>query len=199
MIERKILGKKLRQAQAIIDNFILLNILNENGGIMTDGKCALAEGFGWVSDIVRNSFVNRANRGIKPQIVGFYSPDHTLDKVKEDIRPFAGMNDVDRYTAAFPSLEPYFIAADKGTPFITELIATIAEFLGKPQNFKRHNFLLQKLRGDDIFTEYFHISVQIVLQNQQKQIDSANKDPSRHFAMDHYGLSLINCYYGPYK
>jgi hypothetical protein len=192
-------GKKWSKTKTIIDNFILLNILNENGGIMTDGKCALVEGFGWVNDITRNIFVNRANRGVQPRIVGFYSMSHTLDKVKEDIRHFAGMNEVDRYTAAFPSLEPYFIAADKGTPFITELIETIVELLRMPENFKRSHFRLQKLRGDDIFTEYFHISVQIVLQNRQRQIDAANKDPFRHFAMDHYGLSLINCYYGPYK
>jgi hypothetical protein len=199
MVESRIWEKNRGQSQAIIDNFILLNILNENGGIMTDGKCALAEGFGWVSDIARNRYVNRANRGVKPQIVGFYSLDHTLDKVKEDIRPFAGMNEVDRYTAAFPSLEPYFIAADKGTPFITELIATIAQLLRVSQSFKRRHFRLQRLSGDDIFTEYFYISVQIMLQNRQKQIDGANKDPFRHFAMDHYGLSLINCYYGPIK
>ncbi len=99
---------------------------------MTDGKCALAEGFEWVSKIAQNKYVNRANRGVRPQIVGFYSFDRTLDKVKEDIRPFEGMNEVDRYTAVFPSLEPYFIATDKGTPFVSELIAAISQLLSFP-------------------------------------------------------------------
>ncbi len=42
------------------------------------------------------------------------------------------MNEVDKYTAAFPSLEPYFIAAEKETPFITQLINTIVKLWRMP-------------------------------------------------------------------
>jgi hypothetical protein len=39
-----------------------------------------------------------------------------------------------------------------------------------------------------------------VLQTKQLEMDTDNKDYNiRAFAIDHYGLFLINCEYGPYK
>jgi hypothetical protein len=82
IIEKNPQGKGRDQLQDIIKTFILLNILEEHGGVMTDGKCIVVEKFDWIRDIMRNPYVNRGNRGIKPKVVGFYSVDHTLEKRK---------------------------------------------------------------------------------------------------------------------
>lgn len=50
-----------------------------------------------------------------------------------------------------------------------------------------------------MYYEYFLIANQVVLQDKQKEIDSTRIDEYRHFAIDYYGLNLINCYYAPYK
>ena len=55
------------------------------------------------------------------------------------------------------------------------------------------------MKGENIYNEYFFLAVQMVLQDKQKEIDSLNIDDYRHFAIDHYGLNLINCLYGPFK
>jgi hypothetical protein len=99
------------QLQEIIKTFILLNLLDEHGGVMIDGKCIVVEKFDWLRDIMRNPYVNRGNRGVKPQVVGFYEFYHTLSKKKENLKPFAGMQEVDKYMAIFPSMEDYYIAA----------------------------------------------------------------------------------------
>lgn len=39
----------------------------------------------------------------------------------------------------------------------------------------------------------------MVLQDRQKRMDGNKADDYRHFAIDYYGMSLINCYYGPYR
>jgi hypothetical protein len=45
---------------------------------MTDGECTITENFDWIRNIANNSYVNRGTReGVKPQVVGFYSMDHT--------------------------------------------------------------------------------------------------------------------------
>ena len=97
---------------------------------------------------------------------------HTFDKAKEDIRPFEGMHEVDRYTAAFPSLEPYFIAADRGTAFIIELINAIERLIITPNLFNGRHFRLQQLRGDNLLAEAFYIAGQIVLQETQSHLDA---------------------------
>jgi hypothetical protein len=161
----------------------------------------MTEDFSWINEIVRNKYVNRGTRGIKPQVVGFYSQDYSFDKIKENIKPFTGMNGVDKYVTLFPALEDYFIAAEKNTRFMTSLIAKIGKLLMNPLDFKRErgHYHLNNLKGEDIYYEYFLIAVQTVLQDKQKQIDLANIDKYRHFAFDYFGLNLINCYYAPYK
>lgn len=78
---------------------------------MLDGKCIIVETFNWLQEIINNPYVNRGNRGIQPQVIGFYSIDHTLEKSKENLKPFEGMHEVDKYMAVFPSMESYFVAA----------------------------------------------------------------------------------------
>ena len=51
----------------------------------------------------------------------------------------------------------------------------------------------------DIYSEFFVLATQLLLQKKQKKIDSVKIDEYRHFAIDYYGLNLINCLYGPYK
>jgi hypothetical protein len=71
---------------------------------MTDGQTAITENFNWIRQISKNMHVNRGNKGIKPQVVGFYALEYTLDKEKENIKPFPGMNEVDKYMSIFPSI-----------------------------------------------------------------------------------------------
>jgi hypothetical protein len=187
--------------QKIVKKLILLAVLKENGGVITDGEFALAEDFSWINGIVGNQYVNRGSRGIKPEVVGFYSPDYSFDQAKENIKPFEGMHPVDKYMIAFPALEDYFIAAVPEARFMKALLLEIAQLLGSASGFRgrRGQYRLNNLKGEDIYYEYFMIAVQVVLQDKQKQIDAANIDQYRHFAIDYYGLHLINCYYAPYK
>jgi hypothetical protein len=168
---------------------------------MINGEFAMTmtEDFKWINDIVRNQYVNRGNRGIKPQVVGFYVPYYSFEKAMENIKPFEGMYPVDKYMLIFPSLEDYFIAAAPNSPFLNALLTQITELLTNPGNFKRERgkYKLNRLNGNDIYYEYIFIASQIVLQEKQKQIDQANIDQYRHFAIDYYGLNLINCHYAP--
>ena len=50
-----------------------------------------------------------------------------------------------------------------------------------------------------MYYEYFLIAVQVILQDRQKKIDANKIDRYRYFAIDYYGLNLMNSYYGPYK
>lgn len=51
----------------------------------------MTEDLTWIEKIMTNPYVNRGNRGIKPQVVGFYSLDYSLEKTKEKLRPAAGL------------------------------------------------------------------------------------------------------------
>jgi len=56
------------------------------------------------------------------------------------------------------------------------------------------------LNGKDIYYQYFLLAGHRVLQDKQQALDKDSMDPARSsFAIDYYGLFLINCYYGPYK
>jgi hypothetical protein len=77
MLEQKE-GKNSNNIKGVTQIFILLNILHEHGGIMTDGENILVEDLSWISQIMENPHVNRGNRNVKPQVVGFYSMDFSL-------------------------------------------------------------------------------------------------------------------------
>jgi hypothetical protein len=107
-------------------------------------------------------------------VVGFYSLEYTLDKEKENIKPFPGMNEVDKYMSLFPSMEEYFIAADKNTAFITEIIDKITTVIKNPEVYqrKKNEYKVKKITGNDPFFEFLYISSQMVLQDRQKLIDA---------------------------
>lgn len=65
-------------------------------------------------------------------MVGFYSPYYSSFKVKENIKPFPGMNEVDKFMTIFPALENYFIAAEKNTQFIGKVIDKVTSLLLSP-------------------------------------------------------------------
>jgi hypothetical protein len=129
---------------------------------------------------MKNPHVNKGNRDAKPQIVGFYKTDYTLDKVKENIKPYLGMVEVDKYMSIFPTLENFFLAAKKGTPYITEMLPIIADILAHPDKVPK---MLQglKLKGirNDANNHCFFIACQMVLQARQAEIDTANKNTYR--------------------
>ncbi len=172
-VERNAHGKGRNRLSEIIRNFILLNILDEHGGVTTDGRNIIVEKFDWLRDITRNPYVNRGNRGFKPQIVGFYSIDRTDGKRKENLRPFKDMVEVDKYTTIFPSMEDYFIAALKGTTFIAELIRAF-EYTFLWRNIQ----IMYVFMGKDYY-EYFSSTVKMILRNKQAEIDETNKESFR--------------------
>jgi hypothetical protein len=89
---------------SVAKTIILLNVLNDNGGLITNAEFAMTEDLKWLRSITANPYVNRGNRGIKPQVVGFYSSDYSFAKEKENIKPFKGMEEVDKFTTLFPAL-----------------------------------------------------------------------------------------------
>lgn len=186
---------------SIAQKLILLNILQENGGIVSSGEHAMTEDLSWIASIASNPYVNRGNRGIKPQVVGFYSFDYSLEKSKEKLKPSAGLEETDKFVTVFPALEDYFIAAQRDTRFLRRLLEEMEGLLRRPEEFLREkiHYKLVNLKGEDIYYEYFLIAAQVVLQQRQTAIDAAKLDGFRHFAIDDYGLQLINCYYAPYK
>ena len=186
---------------SIASKLILLTILQENGGIVSSGEYAMTEDLAWVNTIASNPYVNRGNRGIRPQVVGFYSFDYSLEKTREKLKPSAGLEETDKYVTVFPALEDYFIAAQKDARFLRRLLEEMEKLLREPGEFQREkvHYKLVNLKGEDIYYEYFLIAVQVVLQERQRTIDAARLDGFRHLAIDDYGLQLINCYYAPYK
>lgn len=144
LIERNTQGKGLKRLSEIVNTFILLNILDEHGGVMTDGKNIIVENFNWLRNITKNPYVNRGNRGVKPQIVGFYSIDVTADKKKVNLKPFKGMHQVDRYVNLFPAMEDYFMAALPGTVFMAEMIMAMEYYFSRDNSVSIWNFGLYK-------------------------------------------------------
>jgi hypothetical protein len=111
-----------KNLKRITKTLVLLNVLNENGGLFTNGEFAITQDLSWLRSIGANPYVNRGNRGAKPQVVGFYSFGLTAAKQKENLKPFAGMEEVDKFMNVFPVMEDYFVAAYKRTEFLTKLI-----------------------------------------------------------------------------
>ena len=72
---------KLRENLADIERkIIILNVLYENGGVMTDGEFAMREDFSWIKGIATNPYANRGNLGIRAEIVGFFNPKTSMPK-----------------------------------------------------------------------------------------------------------------------
>jgi hypothetical protein len=61
-------------AYKITKQLIALEILYRNGGIYVDSNAFLTNGLKWIDDIENSPYINTANRGKKPHVVGFYSP-----------------------------------------------------------------------------------------------------------------------------
>jgi hypothetical protein len=56
------------------------------------------------------------------------------------------------------------------------------------------------LKSTDVYYQYSFLAGQRVIQAKQLKLDTENNNPNtRNFAIDYYGLFLINSYYGPYK
>ena len=81
--------------------------------------------------------------------------------------------------AIFPTMEEYFIVAQKGTPFIKEMIEAIEKLFYSYWRFKNRHFRLNNLSFDKTYDQYFYLASQIVLQKRQTQIDQTNKNSYR--------------------
>jgi len=68
------------------------------------------------------------------------------------------------------------------------------------KNFAENKYEYFNVRDKDIYFHYFFLAGHRVLEDKQRELDKDNKDHTlRTFAIDYYGLFLINCHYGPYK
>lgn len=70
---------------------------------MVNGYFGFTQNLSWINEILTNRIVNRGNKYAKPQVVGFYNPKYVQDKKKFNIKPFEGMEEVDRYITEFPA------------------------------------------------------------------------------------------------
>lgn len=114
------------------------------------------------------------------------------------------MEEVDRYMVLIPTIENYFIAAEKGAQFIGKLIEESISILLTPESIKKDiaekKYSYIHIDDHDVYYQYFLLASQRVLLKRQSELDSSSKDSStRSFAIDSFGLNLINCYYGPNK
>jgi len=70
-----------------------------------------------------------------------------------------------------PTMEDFFIAADKKSEFIKELIDEIIIILKSPENAKKDisskKFNYIKIEGKDIYYEYFMVASQRVILKKQ--------------------------------
>ena len=84
------------------------------------------------------------------------------------------MVEVDKYMSIFPSMEEYFIAANKHTAFITEIIAKIPIVVKSPEVYqqKKNEYRVKKITGNNNYFEFLFIASQMVLQDRQKLIDT---------------------------
>lgn len=103
-----------------------------------------------------------------------------------------------------PSVEVYFLAAKQKSEFVQRFIEEMIDILAFPQqisqDIKDRKYEYYHIENRDVYFHYYVLAGQRVLQAKQKEIDSKNKDPNvRNFAIDSYGLFLINCFYGPQK
>jgi hypothetical protein len=87
----------LINADIIAKKLILLNFLNEYGGIMIDESLAFTENFAWIENITRNNLVQRGNRApILPEIICFYREEFSSAKAIFDIDYYDGIEEVDK-------------------------------------------------------------------------------------------------------
>jgi len=103
-----------------------------------------------------------------------------------------------------PAIESYFVAAKKRAEFIGRLVDEIIDILVFPESVSKdiqeNKYKYYRLDGRDIYYQYFLLAGHRVLEAKQQELDKENTDRTiRNFAIDYYGLFLINCYYGPYK
>jgi hypothetical protein len=64
----------------------------------------ITEDFDWIRTIAKNIYVNRGNPGVKPRVVGFFSPFYSTKPLKEKKVPFPGMEKVERYMVLLPTI-----------------------------------------------------------------------------------------------
>ena len=103
-----------------------------------------------------------------------------------------------------PAMENYFIAAKGRAEFIGRVLEEMITILVFPKSILNEiaetKYKYYGLNGKDTYFHYFFLAGHRVLEDKQRELDEDNKDHTyRTFAIDHYGLFLINCYYGPYK
>ena len=80
----------------------------------------------------------------------------------------------------FPTVEPYFLAAQPNQAFLTEAIAEYVELLinpaSLPDKMRKYSLEMQVLKGKDIYYEAFYTSQLIVLHRKQEGINSSGRN-----------------------
>jgi len=94
-----------------------------------------------------------------------------------------------------PAMQNFFVAAKEGAEFIGRILDEMILILMFPK------LVLKDIEENkDIYNQYFLLAGLRLLEAKQLELDNKNINPNfRNFAIDYYGLFLINNQYGPYK
>ena len=105
---------------------------------------------------------------------------------------------------AFPSFEPYFLAAIAKGEFLTRMLEEYGALLHEPntlsEKLQRYDVKMGAIFGKDLYYEVFYIAQHIALRKKQSEINANNGNPKGHkFAIDEYGFFTINERFFPKK
>jgi len=103
-----------------------------------------------------------------------------------------------------PAMQNFFVAAKEGAEFIGRILDEMILILMFPKlvlkDIEENKYEYFNLNGKDIYNQYFLLAGLRLLEAKQLELDNKNINPNfRNFAIDYYGLFLINNQYGPYK
>ena len=91
-------------------------MLRENGGVLLKDNHVLVENFDWLDHIDANPYVNRIDRSMPTEVIGFYDPD--LSSVRERRETPEPVNAPFKMIRPIPGILPTFLAAKKDSRFL---------------------------------------------------------------------------------
>jgi hypothetical protein len=73
--------------------------------------------------------------------------------------------------------------------------------LERPESVRglHESYKFRNLSEKELYSDFVGLASQVILQNRQREIESELGESYKHFAIDYYGLQLINAFYFPRK
>lgn len=179
---------------------VVFHVLHEKGGVFAEKNVLFTQKADWLKHVSKNPYANRGSATAQTQYVGFFDIDH--GSAIEKRNKSGAVLEPEKYMIQFPCFEPYFLAAVAEGEYLRELLTEYVDLLTHPdslaEKMSRYAVDMGGLHGKDLYYEALYLSQQIVLRRKQQQIDAAGNDGSR-FAVDHFGVAVINERYFPKK